>query len=141
MLELDLQTLEMLKEKKLMDISMNEEINPKSGLIEIASKSPVAETFDKLEKIIASKGMRVFARINHAAEALAVGLEMRLTEVLIFGNPKAGTPLMNEHPLLAIDLPLKVLAREGENGQVWLVYNNPLYLQKRFGLEETPFRA
>ena len=124
-----------------MDISMNEEINPKSGLIEIASKSPVAETLDKLEKIIASKGMRVFARINHAAEALAVGLEMRPTEVLIFGNPKAGTPLMNRYPLLAIDLPLKALAWEGEDGRVWLAYNSPLYLQKRYSLEETPFQA
>jgi uncharacterized protein (DUF302 family) len=124
-----------------MDNSMNEEINPKSGLIEIASKSPVAETLDKLEKIIASKGMRVFARINHAAAALAVGLEMRPTEVLIFGNPKVGTPLMNRYPLLAIDLPLKALAWEDEDGRVWLAYNSPLYLQRRYSLEETPFQA
>lgn len=116
-------------------------IHPKSGLIEKASVSSVAETLDKLKTLVESKGMKVFARINHAAEASAVGLEMRPTEVLIFGDSKTGTPLMNRFPLLAIDLPLKALAWEDENGQVWLAYNSPLYLQKRYSLEETPFQA
>ena len=116
-------------------------IHPKSGVIEKKSVSSVAETLDKLETLVESKGMKIFARINHAAEASAVGLEMRPTEVLIFGDPKTGTPLMNSCPLLAIDLPLKALSWEDENGQVWLAYNSPVYLQKRHGLAETPFQA
>jgi uncharacterized protein (DUF302 family) len=116
-------------------------IHPKSGLIIRASNSSVAETINKLEILVIAKGMKIFARINHASEGKAVGFEMPSTEVLIFGDPNTETVLINEHPLLAIDLPLKVLAREGENGQVWLVYSSPLYLQKRFGLEETPFQA
>lgn len=121
--------------------STNEQIHQKSGLLEISSENSVAETLDRLEKLIASKGMRVFARINHAALARAVGLEMRPTEVLIFGDPKTGTPLMNRYPLLAIDLPLKVLAWEDEDARVRLAYNSPLFLQKRYSLEETPFQA
>jgi uncharacterized protein (DUF302 family) len=116
-------------------------IHPERGLIIRASDNSVAETINKLEMLVKAKGMKIFLRINNASEGKAVGLEMPPTEVLIFGDPHTGLVLMKEHPLLAIDLPLKVLAREGENGQVWLVYNNPLYLQKRFGLEETPFPA
>lgn len=116
-------------------------IHPKSGLIEMKSVNSVAETLDKLETLARSKGMKVFARINHAAAATSVGLEMRPTEVLIFGDPKTGTPLMNRCPPLAIDLPLKALAWEDENGQVRLVCNSPRYLQKRFSLEETPFQS
>jgi uncharacterized protein (DUF302 family) len=120
---------------------MEHQILPKNGVIEVASKHSVGDTIDRLETILKSKAMTVFARINHAAEAKAVGLEMRPTELLIFGDPRAGTVLMNECPVLAIDLPLKVLAWEDENGQVWLAYNSPQYLQKRHGLEETPFQA
>ena len=121
--------------------SIKDSIYLRSGLIEKESKNSVAETLDKLEKLIEPKGMKVFARINHAKEANLIGLEMRPTEVLIFGDPKTGTSLMNKYPLLAIDLPLKVLCWEDENGQVWLAYNNPLYLQKRFSLDETPFQT
>ncbi len=120
---------------------MEHQISPKNGVIEKQSSRPVAETIDRLEQIVKSKGMTIFARINHAAAALAVGLEMRPTELLIFGDPRAGTGLMNSCPLLAIDLPLKALSREDENGQVWLAYNSPAYLQKRHGLEETPFQG
>ena len=116
-------------------------IHPERGLIIRASDNSVAETINKIEMLVKTKGMKIFVRINHASEGKAVGLEMPPTEVLIFGDPHNGSVLMNEHPLLAIDLPLKLLAREDENGQVWLVYNSPLYLQKRFGLEETPFQA
>lgn len=116
-------------------------IHQASGLIEKTSLNSVADTLDKLGRIVESKGMKVFARIDHAAEARAVGLEMRPTEVLIFGDPKTGTPLMNRYPLLAIDLPLKTLAWEDENGQVWLAYDSPLFLQKRYSLEKTPFLA
>jgi uncharacterized protein (DUF302 family) len=120
---------------------MNEEIYPKNGLIEIASENSVAATLDKLEKIIEAKRVRVFARINHAALALAAGLEMRPTEVLIFGDPKKGTPLMKRYAHLAFDLPLRVLAWEDQNGLVRVAYNSPLYLQDRYSLEETPFQA
>jgi uncharacterized protein (DUF302 family) len=116
-------------------------IHPESGLIIRASNSSVAETINKLEILVKAKGMKIFARIDHASEGNAGGLKMPPTEVLIFGDPNIGTVLINAHPLLAIDLPLKVLAREGENSQVWLVYNSPLYLQKRYGLEETPFQT
>ena len=121
--------------------SIDDSIYLRSGLIEKESKSSVAETLDKLAMLVESKGMKVFARINHAVEARLVGLEMRPTEVLIFGDPKTGTPLMNKYPLLAIDLPLKILCWEDENGQVRLAYNNPLYLQKRFSMEEAPFQT
>jgi uncharacterized protein (DUF302 family) len=121
--------------------SIDDSIHLESGLIEKESKNSVAETLDKLAMLVESKGMKVFARINHAEEARLVGLKMRPTEVLIFGDPKTGTPLMNKYPLLAIDLPLKILCREDENGQVRIAYNNPLYLQKRFSLEESPFQT
>lgn len=120
---------------------MENEILPQNGVIEKRSDRPVAETIDRLEKIVKSKGMRVFARIDHAAAARSVGLEMRPTEVLIFGDPRAGTALMKKCPHLAIDLPLKALAWEDENGRVRLAFNSPNYLQKRYSLEDTPFQA
>ena len=120
---------------------MNHLMLPKNGVIETVSKYKVGETIDRLETLIKSKGMTSFARINQAEAAKAVGLEMRPTELLIFGDPRAGTVLMNEYPSLAIDLPLKALAWEDGNGQVWLAYNSPMYLQKRHALVETPFEA
>ena len=120
---------------------MDHQILPKNGVIEKQSNRSVAETIDRLEEVVKSKGMRIFARIDHAAAALSVELEMRPTELLIFGDPRAGTVLMKRCPLLAIDLPLKALAWEDENGRVWLGYNSPTYLQKRHGLEDAPFQA
>ncbi|MBS1796974.1 MAG: DUF302 domain-containing protein [Acidobacteria bacterium] len=120
---------------------MENETLPTNGVIEKRSDRPVAETIDRLAEIVKSKGMRIFARIDHAAAARSVGLEMRPTEVLIFGDPRAGTDLMNSYPHLAIDLPLKALAWEDENGSVRLAYNSPNYLQKRYGLEDTAFQA
>jgi uncharacterized protein (DUF302 family) len=120
---------------------MEHQILPKNGVIEKASERSVAETIDRLETIVKSKGMTVFARINQQAAAKSVELEMRPTELLIFGDPHAGTVLMKICPQLAIDLPLKALSWEDENGQVWLAYNSPVYLQKRHALEETPFLA
>jgi uncharacterized protein (DUF302 family) len=120
--------------------SIDDSISLESGLIERESKNSVAETLDKLEMLVESKGMKVFARINHAEEARLVGLEMRPTEVLIFGDPKTGTPLMNRYPFLAIDLPFKTLCWEDENGQIRIAYTSPLYLQNRYSLEETPFQ-
>jgi uncharacterized protein (DUF302 family) len=100
------------------------------------SKYSVSATIDRIEKAITEKGMKLFARINHAEEAKLVGLEMKPTELLIFGNPKGGTSLMVAKPTVAIDLPMKALAWEDQAGQVWLTYNAPQLLQERHGLPE-----
>jgi uncharacterized protein (DUF302 family) len=86
---------------------------------------------DRLEAAVRSKGMTVFARIDHAAGAVAAGLALRPTEVLVFGAAKAGTPLMAAAPTLAIDLPLKALVYQDEAGITWLAYNQPVWLQRR----------
>jgi uncharacterized protein (DUF302 family) len=100
------------------------------------SKYSVPETLNRLETVAKSKGIIVFARIDHSGEAEKAGLKMRPTQLLIFGNPKTGTPLMNSAPSVAIDLPLKALAWQDENGKVWLSYNSPAYLKQRHGLRE-----
>ncbi len=105
-----------------------------NGIVNILSKHSVPETLDRLTTILDSKHLRVFARIDHSGEARAVGLSMRPTQLLVFGNPRTGTPLMIAAPEIAIDLPLKALAWEDEHGQVWLSYNSPAYLQNRFGI-------
>lgn len=107
-----------------------------NGLISKPSKYSVPETLDHMESLLKTRGITVFARIDHSAEAEKVGLKMRPTQLLVFGNPKAGTPLMNAAPSLAIDLPLKVLAWQDENGKVWLSYNSPAYLQQRHQIRE-----
>ena len=98
------------------------------------SKYSVSETIDRVEKAVTAKGMQIFARIDHGGEAKKVGLAMRPTELLIFGNPKGGTPLMVAKPTAAIDLPMKALAWEGEDGKVWLTYNSPDLLHERHGV-------
>ena len=112
-----------------------------TGIIDLACKQTVAETVDRLEKILHAKGITIFARINQAAEAETAGLIMRPMVLLIFGDPKAGTPLMNQHPSLAMDLPLKALVWESAEGKVWLSYNSPEFLQQRHGLDAPPFGA
>ena len=104
-----------------------------NGLIHLASKHSVDETLNRLENLLREKGVALFARIDHSGEAAKVGLEMRPTKLLIFGSPKAGTPLMQASPTLAIDLPLKALFWEDSGGKVWLTYNDPAYLQARHG--------
>ena len=101
------------------------------GLISVKSAHSVAVTGDRLEKILLGKGMKVFQRIDHAAGAKKAGKTLRPTELLIFGNPKVGTPLMLCSQSIAIDLPQKALIWEDETGQVWLGYNDPQYLAKR----------
>jgi uncharacterized protein (DUF302 family) len=105
------------------------------GLVSKPSRYPVPETVDRLVTVLQSKGMTVFVRIDHAAEAEKVGLKMRPSQLLIFGNPKGGTPLMVAAPTVAIDLPLKALVWEDTGGKVWLVYNSPSYLKGRHGIE------
>jgi len=102
-----------------------------NGIIDVASHHSVAETLARLQSILQEKGITVFALIDHSGEAEKAGLKMRPTQLLIFGSPKGGTPLMVAAPRLAIDLPLKVLAWQDEQGQVWLSYNSPEYLQQR----------
>lgn len=98
------------------------------------SKYSVPETINRIEKAVTAKGMQIFARIDHGGEAKKVGLTMRPTELLVFGNPKGGTALMVAKPTAAIDLPMKALAWQGEDGKVWLTYNSPELLHERHGV-------
>ena len=107
-----------------------------NGLLHVASPHSVPETLNRLESVLQSHGLTVFARVNHSGEAQKVGLTMRPTRLLIFGSPKAGTPLMVARPGIAIDLPLKALAWEDAGGKVWLSYNSPQYLKERHQLPE-----
>jgi len=102
-----------------------------NGLIHLASKHSVDESLQRLQELLREKGVMIFALIDHSCEAAKAGLEMPATKLLIFGSPKAGTPLMQASPTLAIDLPLKALVREDAEGKVWLTYNDPAYLQQR----------
>ena len=104
-----------------------------SGVIDVSSRYTVPDTLARLESILKEKGITVFALVDHSGEAEKAGLKMRPTQLLIFGSPKGGTPLMMAAPRLAIDLPLKALAWQDEQGRVWLSYNEPEYLQKRHG--------
>lgn len=111
------------------------------GIISKASKYSVPETLDRVEAVLREKGIRVFARVDHSGEAEKVGLKMRPTQLLIFGNPKGGTPVMVAAPTAAIDLPLKALAWQDDDGKVWLSYNDPEYLKKRFGLTDEQIKT
>jgi len=104
-----------------------------SGMIDVSSRYSVPETLARLQSILREKGITAFALIDHSGEAEKVGLKMRPTQLLVFGSPKAGTPLMVAAPRLAIDLPLKALAWQDDQGQVWLTYNSAEYLQQRHG--------
>lgn len=101
------------------------------GLIARSSPFDAKTTMDKFEAVAKGKGMTIFARINHAAGAAKVGQALRPTEVLIFGNPKGGTPFMQCAQTIGIDLPLKLLVWQDEDGKVWLAYNDPAYIAKR----------
>jgi len=108
------------------------------GLITLASGLGPKDTMDRLEAAIRAKGMTVFARIDHAAGAAQVSLTLAPTELLLFGNAKAGTPLMQSAQTIGIDLPLKALVWQDASGQTWLSYNDPLWLAKRHGLRTPP---
>tara|TARA_R110000803_G_scaffold104672_3_gene172848 strand:+ start:129 stop:593 length:465 start_codon:yes stop_codon:yes gene_type:complete len=105
------------------------------GLIVVKSNQSVAATADKLEAVLSENGMKIMNRINHAAGAESAGLELRPTEVVIFGNPKVGSPLMQCAQSVAVDLPQKALIWEDDGGQVWLGYNDPEYLKTRHAIE------
>ena len=104
-----------------------------NGIIDKRSNHSVDETVEKLKGILQAKGVSLFALVDHSGEAEKAGLKMRPTKLLIFGSPKAGTPLMLAAPSVAIDLPLKILIWEDGQGAVWLSYNSPAYLQERHG--------
>ncbi len=104
-----------------------------NGLTTLPSAHGAKETMDRLEAEVKSKGLAVFARIDHAAGAREAGLTLRPTEVLIFGNAMGGTPLMQALQTAAIDLPLKALVLEDANGRVWLSYNEPAWIAQRHG--------
>ena len=105
-----------------------------SGLIQVRSAHSVNDTIDRLEGLLKQRGILVFARIDFSGDAGRAGLQMRAEQMLIFGNPKAGTPLMLAAPAAGLDLPLKLLAWEGPDGQVWAAYNDPRYIVQRHRL-------
>jgi uncharacterized protein (DUF302 family) len=107
-----------------------------NGIVHKTSKHSVDETLGKLEAILQAKRIAVFALIDHSGEAKKVGMEMHPTKLLIFGNPKGGTPLMLAAPGIAIDLPLKILVSEDDQGKVLVSYNSPEYLAERHGLPQ-----
>jgi uncharacterized protein (DUF302 family) len=109
-------------------------MNASKGLVEISSKYGFKETIELVVAAFTEKGLKIFAIIDHSGEAEKTGLKMRPTKVVIFGSPKAGTPLMVAAPSLAIDLPLKALVAEAESGKVRVTYNDPAYLQQRHGV-------
>jgi uncharacterized protein (DUF302 family)/uncharacterized membrane protein YidH (DUF202 family) len=106
------------------------------GIIDKPSNHSVEQTVEKLKNILQSKGVTLFALVDHSGEAEKIGMKMRPTKLFIFGSPKAGTPLMLAAPSIAIDLPLKILVSEDGQGKVWVSYNSPAYLQERYGLPQ-----
>jgi len=109
---------------------------PDNGMAHLRSPYSVPETLKRLQAILQAKGVTVFALVDHSGEAAKVGLKMHPTQLIIFGSPKAGTPLMVASPTLAIDLPLKALAWEDADGKVWLSYNSPEYLKQRHNIPD-----
>ncbi len=112
------------------------EENPQRGVIVIPCSQSVAATIDRLESLARERGILIFARIDFSGDAARAGLTMRPEQLLVFGNPKAGTPLMIAAPAAGLDLPIKALAYEDAAGKTWLAYNNPHYIVRRHGLDE-----
>jgi uncharacterized protein (DUF302 family) len=110
--------------------------NPENGIVRIPSRHSVVDTLAKLESMLQAKNVKLFAVIDHSGEAEKIGLTMPNTKLLIFGNPKGGTPLMLASPSVALDFPLKILIAEDSAGKVWISYNTPAFLQQRHHLPE-----
>ena len=111
------------------------------GVVTRPSAQGVGPTIDRLEALLKAHGVTIFARFDHGAGAVQAGLSMRASQVLVFGNPRGGTPLMVAAPLAAIDLPFKALAWEDADGGAWLSYNDPHHLAMRFGLTDDQVQA
>jgi uncharacterized protein (DUF302 family) len=107
------------------------------GLTIVPSNLGAKETMDRLAAEVKAKGLTIFARVDHAAGAAEVGMQLRPTELLIFGNARGGTPLMQANQIAGIDLPLKALVYEDAAGKVWLAYNNPSWIAQRHGLSDS----
>jgi uncharacterized protein (DUF302 family) len=110
--------------------------SPDNGMVHLSSPYPVAETLNRLDSVLQSRGLTVFARIDHSGEAEKVGMKMHPTQVILFGSPKGGTPLMIASPTLAIDLPLKALVYQDAGGKVWVSYNSTEYLKRRHNIPD-----
>jgi uncharacterized protein (DUF302 family) len=110
---------------------VSESISADSGLVTLPSARGSAETVERLKAMLGQKGIQLFADIDHAAEAEKVGLSLRPTQVLIFGSPRAGTPLMQSRQMIGLELPLRALVWEDESGKVWVTYNEPEFLARR----------
>jgi uncharacterized protein (DUF302 family) len=117
-------------------VSSKEALAGGRGIIDRLSNHSVDQTVEKLKNILQARGVTLFALVDHSGEAEKVGMKMPPTKLLIFGNPKAGTPLMLAIPSIASDLPLKILVREDGQGKVWVSYNSPEYLKDRYGLPQ-----
>jgi uncharacterized protein (DUF302 family) len=115
----------------MLQILINMTPEKSSGLVDLPSNHSVDETVEKFKAILQAKGITLFALIDHSGEAAKVGLKMRPTKLFIFGNPKAGTPVMLASPSSAIDLPLKILIWEDSKGKVWVTHNSTAYLRER----------
>jgi uncharacterized protein (DUF302 family) len=120
----------------LMTSGADNPVKEKNGIVDVPSNHSVDETVERVRNILQSKGITLFALVDHSGEAEKAGMKMRPTKLLIFGSPKAGTPLMLASPSIAIDLPLKILVSEDAQGKVWLSYNSPEYLAERHGLPQ-----
>ncbi|MGA7156580.1 MAG: DUF302 domain-containing protein [Acidobacteriaceae bacterium] len=107
-----------------------------AGIVSIPSHLSVDQTIDRLNSILAAKGITVFALVDHSGEAQKIGMTMPPTKLLIFGSPKAGTPVMLAAPSVALDLPLKILVHEDGSGKVWITYNAPAFLQQRHSIPQ-----
>jgi len=107
-----------------------------NGIVQISANHSVDETVQKLRDILQAKGVALFAVVDHSGEAAKAGLQMPNTKLVIFGSPKAGTPVMLAAPSIAIDLPLKILVAEDAAGKVWVSYNSPQYLQERHAVPQ-----
>jgi uncharacterized protein (DUF302 family) len=107
-----------------------------NGIVTVPSPHSVADSVSKIEAAAKARGLTIFARIDHSGEAKKAGLDMRPTQLLVLGNPKGGTPLMQARPSLAIDLPLKILVWQDTDGKVWAGYNDPAFLKQRHGLTD-----
>ena len=115
-------------------VSAANTVKKKNGIVDVQSNHSVDESVRRIKNILQAKNITLFALVDHSGEAEKVGMKMRPTKLLIFGSPKAGTPLMLAAPSIAIDLPLKILGWEDAEGKVWLAYNSPEYLQERHNL-------
>jgi uncharacterized protein (DUF302 family) len=110
--------------------------NTDKGIITVPAKHSVEETVTRLQGLLRDKGVTLFALVDHSGEAEKAGMKMPPTKLLIFGSPSSGTPLMLQAPSVAIDLPLKILVSEDDEGKVWISYNSPQYLKERHNIPE-----